>query len=139
MVPVGLAPPCIPLPLMSKALCSFNGFTTCKQVGHSSNLFWRVLKSLSKFKLGVCQPYCSQCLLLHFAEPNTGTVGEEHLHSCMLSMAPWNVHARVQWSQLQTREQGAAPSLSILFPEPGVSRFHSGNCQAANRQNFPDI
>lgn len=64
----GATPPCRPLLLMSKAFCTFHRAATHKQVGHSCNLFIWVLKSLSKFKLGVCQPYYSQWLLMCLAE-----------------------------------------------------------------------
>lgn len=53
---------------MSKAFCTFHRAATYQQVGHSCNLFIWVLKSLSKFKLGVCQPHYSQGLLLCLAE-----------------------------------------------------------------------
>ena len=64
----GATPPCRPLLLMSKAFCTFHRSATYKQVGHSCNLFSWVLKSLSKFKLGVREPYYSQGLLLCLAE-----------------------------------------------------------------------
>lgn len=50
-----------------KAFCTFHRSATYKQVGHSCNLFIWVLKCLSKFKLGVCQSFYSQGLLLSLA------------------------------------------------------------------------
>lgn len=91
---------------MSKAFCTFHGFATCKQVGHSSNLFSWVLKGLSKFKLGVCQPYDSQGLLLCRAEAGTkaAEVSSQERFQQLVSGVHRQANRQEMWCLLHTAQ-----------------------------------